>query len=291
MEPFFVRTLANDKMVLKRVDPMQVMGMSTKKNYTKIVLSDETVYIVRTSLASALKKLPSDMFIKIHRSTVVSIHFIDYIERDHLRLGGKPVPFNKQYYKSLTSRLNILDENQTIDDDYQDLIKLEKEKDIRGILSILSNEHRKDIINRIFYLWYALLEPDFDESIDDEFRKEMMARLRNDFEYYTEEFENDAYYNAIVGYIMPLSPWFFIDEDKNIGEAEAFGYEMQRKSFVLEPENPMALLVNWTFMSSAEKEKDLIKHFFNEILTGTNPIFYPNTIPAEYFTRIYSRIL
>ncbi|HEY4967543.1 MAG TPA: hypothetical protein VII28_14155 [Puia sp.] len=61
LEPFFVRTVVKKEKVLKRVDPMQVAGLSTEKNYTKIILIDDTAYIVRMSLANALKHFPPDM--------------------------------------------------------------------------------------------------------------------------------------------------------------------------------------------------------------------------------------
>ena len=37
LEPFFVRALVKNEKVLKRVDPMQVVSLSTVKNYTEIV--------------------------------------------------------------------------------------------------------------------------------------------------------------------------------------------------------------------------------------------------------------
>ncbi len=49
------------------------------------------------------------MFIKINRSLVASIYFIDDIDRDHLVVGGLPAPIGKGFYKTAISQLNIID--------------------------------------------------------------------------------------------------------------------------------------------------------------------------------------
>ena len=85
------------------------MCLSIEGNYTRIYLADKSRYMVRSSLSGALKKLPPDMFIKIHRSVVVSVYYIDSIHKDHLLIGDEPIPIAKQYYKSLIDRLNIIE--------------------------------------------------------------------------------------------------------------------------------------------------------------------------------------
>jgi DNA-binding LytR/AlgR family response regulator len=105
LKPFFVW----QNKVLKRIDPEKVMCLYTEGNYTKIFLSDKTYYLVRSSLSRAIKKLPPEMFIKIHRSLVASIYFIDDIARDHLIMGGEPIPIGRQYYKAAVGQLNIIE--------------------------------------------------------------------------------------------------------------------------------------------------------------------------------------
>jgi DNA-binding LytR/AlgR family response regulator len=95
--------------VLKRIDPAEVIGLFTEGNYTKVVLANSIYYMVRSTLAGAMKKLPPEMFIRIHRSTVVSIYFIDDIAKDHLIIAGESIPIGRQYYKTVISRLNIID--------------------------------------------------------------------------------------------------------------------------------------------------------------------------------------
>ena len=105
LKPFFVR----HNKVLRKINPEDVMCLSTEGNYTRIFLANKTYYMVRSSLSGALKKLPPDIFIKIHRSYVASVYHIDGIHKDHLLVGDEPLPIAKQYYKSLIDRLNIIE--------------------------------------------------------------------------------------------------------------------------------------------------------------------------------------
>ena len=105
LKPFFVW----QNKVLKRIDPEKVMCLYTEGNYTRIYLSDNTYCLVRSSLSGALKKLPPDMFIKIHRSLIASIYFIDDIAKDHLIISGEAIPVGRQYYKTFIRKLNIIE--------------------------------------------------------------------------------------------------------------------------------------------------------------------------------------
>ena len=105
MNPFFVW----QNKTLKRIDAGQVMCLYTEGNYTNIFLSDETHYLVRSTFSGALKKLPPEMFIRIHRSMAASIYFIDDIANDHLIIGGKSMPISRRYYKTAIRKLNIIE--------------------------------------------------------------------------------------------------------------------------------------------------------------------------------------
>jgi DNA-binding LytR/AlgR family response regulator len=89
---------------------MQVAGLSTVKNYTKIILIDETAYMVRMSLVNALKKFPPDMFVKIDRAVVVSKYAIDHITRENLLISGTTtINIARKYYKYVAAGLNIIE--------------------------------------------------------------------------------------------------------------------------------------------------------------------------------------
>lgn len=105
LKPFFVW---QDKKLMK-IKPEDVMCLYTEGNYTKIILSNKTFYMIRSTLENALEKLPSDVFIQIHRSFAVSIYYVDTIEKDHLTMGEESIPVTKQYYDMLGEKLNIIE--------------------------------------------------------------------------------------------------------------------------------------------------------------------------------------
>ena len=93
---------------LKRLLPEQVAFLATEKNYTRIFMIDESFFMVRATLANATKVLPKDMFIKIHRSFVVSVLHINSIHKDHVEVLGAPVPVARQYYEGLMKRVSVI---------------------------------------------------------------------------------------------------------------------------------------------------------------------------------------
>lgn len=103
-KPFFVW----QNKVLKSIEPEEVLCLYTEGNYTRIFLTNKRDYLVRTTLSGALKKLPSDIFIKTHRSCAVSIYYIDDIARDHLLIGKETIPISRQYYESVVKQLNVI---------------------------------------------------------------------------------------------------------------------------------------------------------------------------------------
>jgi DNA-binding LytR/AlgR family response regulator len=105
LKPFFVW----QNKVLKSVNPADVVCLSSEGNYTRIYLSDKNYYMVRSTLSGALRKLPPEIFIKIHRSFAVSIYFIDTIDRDHLTVGNEAIPIARQYYRQVIKQLNIIE--------------------------------------------------------------------------------------------------------------------------------------------------------------------------------------
>jgi DNA-binding LytR/AlgR family response regulator len=104
-KPFFVR----HNRQLRSVNPEDVMIVSTEKNYTKIYLHDKSFFMVRSTFANTLKKLPPDMFIQVDRSVAVSIYYMDFITRDHVVTGELYTYFGKSYYKAVVEQLNIIE--------------------------------------------------------------------------------------------------------------------------------------------------------------------------------------
>ncbi len=109
LEPFFIKVDDKKEKVIKRVEIMQVVRLTAKKNYTTISLINDTSYSVRTSLVNALKYFPSGMFVKIARGKVVSIFYIDNIRKDHLIMNGNTVPIAPAYYKYVVAGISVIE--------------------------------------------------------------------------------------------------------------------------------------------------------------------------------------
>lgn len=104
LKPIFV----SEDRVLKRILPEQIVCLTTEKNYIHIFLTDDSVIMVRSTLASALKKLPRQLFVKIHRSHIVSLLHVEMIYKDHVLLLGRPVPIARQFYPRLLKRVSVI---------------------------------------------------------------------------------------------------------------------------------------------------------------------------------------
>jgi DNA-binding LytR/AlgR family response regulator len=104
--PFFIW---QDK-VLKKIQPEEVIAISSEKNYIRIFVTNNGYYLVRSTLSAALKKLPSDLIKRVHHRLAVSVNYADHIAKDHLQIEGeeKPLPISRQHYQAFISSLNIV---------------------------------------------------------------------------------------------------------------------------------------------------------------------------------------
>jgi DNA-binding LytR/AlgR family response regulator len=84
--------------------------MEAAKNYTKLYTANET-YLARITLLEAMKLLPENKFLRVHRSFAVAADHIDIVTRDSVRLATIPVevPVSRMYYVAITKHFVILD--------------------------------------------------------------------------------------------------------------------------------------------------------------------------------------
>jgi len=94
---------------LKKINPDEIIFLETARNYVKFHSLKNTM-LVRITLDDALKQLPQDEFVKVHRFFAVSVNYIDEIGADVLTLTGikDAVPVSKKCYAELIRQINIL---------------------------------------------------------------------------------------------------------------------------------------------------------------------------------------
>ena len=65
-------------------------------NYIKVFTDNKTLIVAET-MTKMENNLPSDQFLRIHKSYIVSIQKIEKVEGNIIRLGEKTIPIGKQY--------------------------------------------------------------------------------------------------------------------------------------------------------------------------------------------------
>ena len=97
---FFVKT-GFQQQKIKYDDILYIEGQA---DYLKIVTNTSNVMTLQ-SFKSISKVLPSDKFIRVHKSHIVAIRHIDSIERNIIKIGNKTLSVSETYSKSFFETL------------------------------------------------------------------------------------------------------------------------------------------------------------------------------------------
>ena len=76
------------------------------KDYVKIY-TDKERFVTRESMKNMETLLPSDNFIRVHRSFIISVEDLKYIMGNILMIGEKEIPIGKSYKENVMKFLNI----------------------------------------------------------------------------------------------------------------------------------------------------------------------------------------
>lgn len=96
---------ADTQLVGIRVDEIEYI--EALADYVRIHTPDKR-YTVYSSLKGIERRLPSEKFMRTHRSYIVNLDKIDSIEGNSLSIAEKSLPVGVTYHKALISRLNLL---------------------------------------------------------------------------------------------------------------------------------------------------------------------------------------
>jgi len=83
----------------------EILYINSQHVYIEIVTISEKKYLVRTTLNEYMKLLPP-FFLKVHRSYVINVHFIDEIITQSVILKGVTIPVSKEFRKDLAEVIN-----------------------------------------------------------------------------------------------------------------------------------------------------------------------------------------
>ncbi|NQX81604.1 MAG: response regulator transcription factor [Flavobacteriaceae bacterium] len=86
-----------------QIDTQDILYIEAYGNYTKMYFADEMI-ISHEKISSFADMLPSDSFMRVHKSFVVSLDKIEQIEGNRIIIGKHKIPVG-QTYKSVVSGL------------------------------------------------------------------------------------------------------------------------------------------------------------------------------------------
>ena len=96
-----------DNGILKRINIDEIIYLEAMGDYVK-VFTQQKFHVVHTTLKALEEKLPSSKFMRIHRSYIIALNKIDFIQDGVINLGKTAVPIADAYRTSLNKRLNLI---------------------------------------------------------------------------------------------------------------------------------------------------------------------------------------
>jgi len=99
--PFmFVRS---DRKMIK-IDYDAIIYIESYSDYLKIHLEHNTI-VTRETISAIEAKLPKQQFIRIHRSYIISLNFIQSFTNEHITISNQSLPISRSYKKSVLGHL------------------------------------------------------------------------------------------------------------------------------------------------------------------------------------------
>lgn len=96
-----------DNGILKRISIDDILFLEAMGDYVKVHTAQK-FHVVHATLKSIEEKLPSSKFIRVHRSYIVAINKIDFIQEGTISIGKISIPVADTHKSNLNKRLNLL---------------------------------------------------------------------------------------------------------------------------------------------------------------------------------------
>ena len=96
-----------DNGVLRKISAEDIQYLEAMGDYVKI-FTPQKFHIVHSTLKSIEEKLSPLKFMRIHRSYIVALNKIDFIEEGVININGAAIPVADAYKATLNARLNLL---------------------------------------------------------------------------------------------------------------------------------------------------------------------------------------
>ena len=96
-----------DNGILKKLNLDDILYLEAMGDYVKVHTAQK-FHVLHSTLKSIEEKLPLNKFLRIHRSYIVSIQKIDFIQDGIISIGKSTIPVAETYRSVLNKRLNLL---------------------------------------------------------------------------------------------------------------------------------------------------------------------------------------
>ena len=96
-----------DNGILKRISIDDILFLEAMGDYVKVHTAQK-FHVVHATLKSIEEKLPASKFIRVHRSFIVAINKIDFIQEGTISIGKTSIPVTDTHKSNLNKRLNLL---------------------------------------------------------------------------------------------------------------------------------------------------------------------------------------
>lgn len=93
-----------DKKKLQKIDLNSIVLIESLKDYIRIK-TDQGKYIIHKTLSSFTEELPSDKFIRIHRSFTIAIDRVEAVEGNSLEIQGQRLTIGRSYISEVKARI------------------------------------------------------------------------------------------------------------------------------------------------------------------------------------------
>jgi two-component system, LytTR family, response regulator len=82
----------------------EILYLEASGNYVTFVLKDKNI-LSRSTFTEVINLLPTDKFVRIHRSYIVALNKIDKAERNQVTINNTQIPIGEAYSLNLTAAL------------------------------------------------------------------------------------------------------------------------------------------------------------------------------------------
>jgi DNA-binding LytR/AlgR family response regulator len=96
-----------DNGILKKLNVDDILYLEAMGDYVKVHTAQK-FHVLHSTLKSIEEKLPPNKFLRIHRSYIVALQKIDFIQDGIITIGKATIPVAETYKSALSKRLNLL---------------------------------------------------------------------------------------------------------------------------------------------------------------------------------------